>query len=135
MEENFAKLENELRQQLERAQHELIETIIKTQQDMVAQISQLVGLKAVNEYVGQGMEDTPLLQVSATRGSKQGIIIHTNPTVLRQVDTLPRALWKVIVPQMENTEEEVPDLNEMENLNKVKAKFSKQLEEARKDLE
>ena len=49
MEESFAKLETELRDQLDRAQEELRNTIIKSQQDMIKEISQLMGLRIAED--------------------------------------------------------------------------------------
>ncbi|KAL4354422.1 hypothetical protein GQ457_06G020770 [Hibiscus cannabinus] len=49
MEENFAKLEADLREQLERDQQELRDTMVKSQQEMLDRIAQMMGLRANEE--------------------------------------------------------------------------------------
>ena len=60
MEESFAKLEADLREQLERTQQELKDTMIKAQQEMLNQIAQISGLKAIKDLKEEGTNENPV---------------------------------------------------------------------------
>ncbi|KAL4362465.1 hypothetical protein GQ457_04G017620 [Hibiscus cannabinus] len=59
MEESFAKLEANLREQLERAQQELRDTVVKSEQEMFNKISQMMGLKAVEDHKEKEIDENP----------------------------------------------------------------------------
>ena len=59
MKENFAKLEAELREQLERTQQELRDTMIKSQQEMLQKIAQMMGLRVSENLKEKNTEGTP----------------------------------------------------------------------------
>ncbi|KAL4290548.1 hypothetical protein GQ457_14G013930 [Hibiscus cannabinus] len=124
MEEGFAKLEADLREQLERAQQELRDTVVKSQQEMFNQISQMIGLKAVEDQKEKEIDEIP--------GSR--------------IEGLPRPPIFVIKtsmpPQGESNQEGGATSYQTEvfgqastNLDEVKEEFSKRLEEARKEFE
>ncbi|KAL4309987.1 hypothetical protein GQ457_01G014580 [Hibiscus cannabinus] len=141
MEENFAKLEVELRGQLDRAQEKLRGTILKSQQDMVKQISQLLGLRDTNDpstndpsdNLNQRVENLPLPHIFVASGSEQpqGVVIQGDP---HQTNTPIHAPPKIVLSQAKNIEDDVPNLDEMDKLNKVNVEFSKQLEETCRGL-
>ena len=60
MEEQFSKLEEDLRAQIERSQLELKETMLKAQQDMLEQLTQMLGLKPSDDAKGKGTVENPL---------------------------------------------------------------------------
>ncbi|GMJ01109.1 hypothetical protein HRI_003780100 [Hibiscus trionum] len=140
MEKSFAKLEAGLRGQLERAQQELRDTIIKSQQDMMNEISQLLqaNLKgkgaAGNPSQDKGDPSFSPGFVTNTPKPSQGAATQGDGATSHQAGASTHVPSGLIF-NAENVGDSVPDLDEIENLNKVKVEFSKQLEETRKDLE
>ncbi|KAL4384730.1 hypothetical protein GQ457_15G020800 [Hibiscus cannabinus] len=124
MEENFTKLEADLREQLERAQQELRDTMVKSQQEMLDRIAQMTGLRAIEEPKEKETDENPGSRIEGlphppvfvinTSMPPQGASNHEGATTLCQAEPPTLAFPK---------------------LDEVQEEFSKQLEETRKDFE
>ncbi|KAK8540081.1 hypothetical protein V6N12_046374 [Hibiscus sabdariffa] len=101
---------------------------------MVQQISQLLGLGTTNNPVSVDPADNPNLRgenlplppAFVTGGSRrpQGGVA---PGSSHQTDTFVQTQPRVMFSQSENVEEDVPDLDEMDKLSKVKEPRALQL--------
>ncbi|KAK9033022.1 hypothetical protein V6N11_018061 [Hibiscus sabdariffa] len=104
-------------------------------------MSQLLGLKAAENLKGepsavnasQEAKDGTMPHIFIASAQKQPIeTAQGDGMIAHQMDAYPPVPPK---HQIDNDGGSVPDFDEMEKLNMVKAEFSKQLEETRKDLE
>ncbi|KAL4383642.1 hypothetical protein GQ457_15G011340 [Hibiscus cannabinus] len=124
MEECFAKLEVDLREQLERAQQELRDTVVKSQQEMFNQISRIMGIKAVEDQKEKEIDENPRSRIE---GLHRPPIFVINTSITQQGASNQGGA--TTSHHAETSTQTFPNLNE------VKEEFSKQLEETRKDFE